>query len=424
MLNTRRRMQKWLGIPTALAIIFFMALSLYLPRNAEAIPAFARQTGMACSTCHYQTFPALNEFGRAFKAGGYTMIGGESLVEGDMLSFPSVFNVSLVTKIRYQKSNGTGQSGTTGQINQGQLQFPDEAALIVGGRAGDHVGFILDMSLKEGDSRFTSYKVPVVFDAKDTRETKLSVIPFTTDVSGASYGFELLNTGAYGRQRPVEHAKDFSAQQYIDADTKATGFTFAAANSQMFANYTMWAPVHGTNDAGPFLNYLRAAFTPRFGGFDLGAGAQYWSGTTKFGPPDNPTRQSGNAWALDAQAQGTVANYPLGVYASYASAKKSKADMSNIFNTSAYKDKSAFALSADLGVIPNRLSLLAAYRLGKTGDPAGTGYDTDNATTLGIAYNPMQNLQLQFNQSWYSGNGRAATGEGNQLTTLVLYAAF
>lgn len=40
--------------------------------SAEAIPAFARKTSMACSTCH-TAWPALNAFGRQYKEHGYRL---------------------------------------------------------------------------------------------------------------------------------------------------------------------------------------------------------------------------------------------------------------------------------------------------------------------------------------------------------------
>ncbi len=43
---------------------------------AEALPAFARQTGHVCADCH-TIFPELRPFGRRFKIGGYTMGGGD-----------------------------------------------------------------------------------------------------------------------------------------------------------------------------------------------------------------------------------------------------------------------------------------------------------------------------------------------------------
>ena len=38
------------------------------------VPSYSRQTGLACSACHYQ-FPQLTPFGRLFKLNGYTLTG-------------------------------------------------------------------------------------------------------------------------------------------------------------------------------------------------------------------------------------------------------------------------------------------------------------------------------------------------------------
>ncbi len=46
------------------------------PRDAQALPSFARQTGQPCGTCHTD-FPYLTPYGRAFKLGGYTAGGGQ-----------------------------------------------------------------------------------------------------------------------------------------------------------------------------------------------------------------------------------------------------------------------------------------------------------------------------------------------------------
>src|SRR3989337_742017 len=147
------------------ALLFFIiSVFVFSVPDAEAVPAFARQTGLSCSTCHFQHFTALNAFGRSFKSGGYTMVGGQSMVEGDMLSMPAVLNASLVTKIRYQKTNGDDDTEAT---NDGQIQFPDDAALLLGGRVGEHIGFLLEASLKDGDSNFASFKMPVTFNVME-----------------------------------------------------------------------------------------------------------------------------------------------------------------------------------------------------------------------------------------------------------------
>src|SRR5689334_8863038 len=40
--------------------------------TANAVPSFARQTGMACQSCH-TVFPELTPFGRSFKLNAYTI---------------------------------------------------------------------------------------------------------------------------------------------------------------------------------------------------------------------------------------------------------------------------------------------------------------------------------------------------------------
>ncbi len=215
---------------------------LLIPDSAEAVPSFARQTGMSCNSCHYQHFPALNQFGRAFKTGAYTMGGGQDMIEADMLNLPVTLNASLVTKIRYQKTNGDDSSSGT---NRGRLELPDEGVLFLGGRAGDNIGFLLELQFtKHDESAWASFKVPFihVLESGALGGATLGVTPFTTDGAGASYGHELLNTGALRTQRTFENRKDFSAQQYINTAMEATGLTFSITQPLYFANVTAWVP--------------------------------------------------------------------------------------------------------------------------------------------------------------------------------------
>ncbi|MBI5047420.1 MAG: hypothetical protein HZB54_00515 [Deltaproteobacteria bacterium] len=433
-------MKKTNMLVTFAAFLTFSAW-LWIAPEANAVPAFARQTGVACSTCHFQHYPALNAFGRAFKAGGYTQVGGQSLIEGDDLSIPATLNASLVTKVRYQMTNGKDDTSTptvneskVGK-NKGELQFPDEAALLIGGRAGEHVGFLLEAGLNvsadAAATMFTSYKMPIVFDIGGP---KLSIIPFTTDGLGASYGFELLNTGAVRHQRALEHRSETSAQQYIGTSGAAEGFAFVAYNETGFINLTLWGPAHGTVATGFDLSqYVRVAATPNVGGWDLGIGGQYWGGETKVGDTDNTPSAiyATQAWAVDAQAQGNV-GMPLGVYLSYGTAAASKdaknglADgttKTSLFNANK-NDKTAWSILAELGVLPGKATLAAGYRSGDNGAAAN---NKEDAITGGATYLLAQNVQLQLNYTSYSGSARdkaVNSDEDNTLTTLMLFAAF
>lgn len=438
------------------AVCFFLLAVFFAAsvENAYAVPAFARQTGMACNTCHFQHFPVLNEFGRSFKSGGYTTIGGQSLLEGDFLSLPSVLNASLVTKIMYQKTNG--DSKLVNENNGGELQFPNEGALLFGGRVGEHMGFLFETQLVEASEvGWASFKIPFVYEVK---ETKLSVIPFTTDAGGAAYGFDLLNTGAMRMQRPLEHRTETSAQQYISTDESnvATGFAFVASNPIGYINFTAWSPEHITTDAKPYLKYYRAVLTPKVGVWDLAIGGQIWDGETHYTEDaitgvctganitngdcttlgeefdittSARTKVRVDAWAIDAQAQGNVGGMPLGAYLTYAVAEKTGTGanaVTNLFNSRTTDDKKAWTALVELGVMPGRATVAAAYRRGENGAAAN---NVQTATTLGATYLLTQNVQFMINHTWYDGSyyDLAANNEdkaGDQRTTLMMFAAF
>ena len=411
-------------------------LGLGAATDSQAVPAFARQTGMACAACHFQTYPAINAFGRAFKSAGYTLIGAQEKIEGDDLSLPVTLNASLITKFRYQKTNGDNKTVAT---NTGELQFPDEAALLIGGRAGEHVGFVLELATfgeantgtgevvgttaDTGDGEFSlfgSFKMPITYKVGGA---DLSFIPFTTDAGGAGYGFELLNTGAQRFQRVGEDRNALMAQQYLGLGAgEAEGFAFVAANEMGFVNVSMWAPIHGSFAVEGLAPYVRAALTPSIGNWDSGFGVQYFSGNAK---EDDGSSVTGNVveyatkgWAIDGQIQGEVGKMPLGVYAAYG---ETPGDPDSIFNSSAY-DRSAWSIHGQLGVLPGKATLILGYRSADRGTPIG---DEDNALTLGGTYQLAQNVQVQLNHVEFSGS-RYDTPQaaGDRRTTLMLFSAF
>src|SRR6185503_14494820 len=165
-----------------------------------------------------QHFPGLTAYGRQFKASGYTMAGGQGLLEDKLLSLSSVLNAAVVTKIRYVKTNGATGTGT----DLGEFQFPDEASVWMGGRVNENVGFVLEAQLADANSpMFASFKMPIAFQ---TRLGRIAAIPFTTDGLGAPFGFELLNTGAVANTRMLEAGSALYASQYVvGGEGKAEG---------------------------------------------------------------------------------------------------------------------------------------------------------------------------------------------------------
>ena len=79
--------------PTWRALIIVGALGA--SPHAHAIPAFARQLDVACSTCH-SAFPRLNEAGRTFRSNGYRMLEEAKGLEAWQLdSLPLAFEAEM-----------------------------------------------------------------------------------------------------------------------------------------------------------------------------------------------------------------------------------------------------------------------------------------------------------------------------------------
>lgn len=406
-------------------------LGLMLPDKAHAVPAFARQTGMPCVACHFQNFPTLNSFGRSFRAGGYTLTGGQGLIEGDNVSLPLMLNASVIAKLRYNKTNGNTKTGT----DYGEIQWPDEAALLVGGKVGKDIGFLMELGQlgavevdpatgAGGNNTFLSTKVH--FNVAKLGSTQLSVIPYSTDGLGAAYGFELLNTGAQRSQRPIEDRRGFSVAQTLGLGSgEATGIALVASSHNYFINYSPWVPGwggtnHNVKPSG-LAHYFRAAYMPYIGSWDSAFGVQYWGGDAKVSDgAGGETLIPTDGWIVDAQFQGSVGSKPLGIYASYgectADPNHHLGDCTNL------EDAKAFGILGQLGIVPNKWNIYTAYR---TKD-VGTAVDEKfNSATIGTKYMASQNVQFELFYVKESGSGVAARANERDSSVMIqLFAGF
>jgi hypothetical protein len=393
-----------------IAGLFTLLLFLVLfVEQAEAVPAFARQTGMTCNTCHQGSYPALNSFGRNFRAGGYVMKGSQHNIEGNGLSLPATINASIITKIRYELPGDVDG-------NRGEIQWPDEAAILVGGRAAENVGFLMELGLAsqevDGDKTggaFLSTKFH--FNVAEN----IAIIPFSTDGLGVGYGFELLNTGAQRSQRPIENRKGMSAGQMLGtASGTATGIAFVYSTPDFFVNYSHWAPTWGNVNAnilGGLAHYIRAAYTPNLGGWDTGLGVAMMTGSVDVGANDPAETVNVDGWTIDAQAQGNFMDMPLGLYGSYGFVPKSTDDKANFYNGSTENDASGFGFLAKLDVLSNT-SAYVAYASKDAGDKVTN-------ITLGGQYMVAQNIKLELFHVMSDTDNK-----GDDYTMLMLFAGF
>ncbi|MDD5299167.1 MAG: hypothetical protein PHD65_01600 [Gallionella sp.] len=408
-----------------LSLAGVLAATAFAP-EASAIPSFARQTGMACNSCHFNSYPALTSFGRAFKSGGYTMMGAQAKVEGDHgLSIPATLNASVYTQMRYIKTNGSSfAAGSTKVANEGRFDVPDEMALFLGGRVSENIGAMVEVAIP-GTVTMANLKMPFVFDAGGA---KLGFIPFTTNGLGPAAAFDLFGTGSNAAGRVTENGIGYSAAEYLGTTNAkaATGVALVASSDQFHVAVT---PYSGTGAAVQTsklgATYLRAAWTPSYNNWDLGLGLQNFSGKPNRGLAATTLDQSEDrATIVDFQAQGEAGGMPLGIYGSYGTAPASTvgavaggAGFNNL-NISQTNRRTSFGLLGDLWVMPGTLGLQLGFMRAKTGlaNTNTTGQENDNSYTIGARYKMRQNVKLGLAYTKFSGSAYDIGGSGGANT--------
>jgi hypothetical protein len=385
-------------------------LLMFISTNANAIPAFARQMGVSCNTCHSQNaYPALNRFGRSFKASGFTMVGMQNTITDDskesFLSLTDTLNMAFVVKIRYIKSSAS----------KSVLEFPDETALLIGGRVANDVGVFAEIGYNSADNTFglANFKLPFIYNISDYT---VGIVPYRTDGFGPAAAFEVLNTGAVRGTRVLEERTVISAQQYIGTASEAEGLGVYVYSDLWNAVYSTWLPTNGSvHDATP-ANYLRIAITPQIGVWDIGFGAQYWWGTAKRANDTNTTlpdiEENTDAYSIDFQAMGTINMIPVSFFITYANAKY---NANSIYANSA-KDKSAATILTEVAVIPKVFMLSIGYRDADSGIATSS---SDNAAIVGAKYFYKENIEFQIDYTRNIDN----TADKNKLL-FMLYTAF
>ena len=138
----------------ALSLAFLTTLT---PRSIQAVPSYARQTGLPCSGCHY-TPPELNPAGRKFKLFGYVDkdkdkpgITDNSSKRHAGLDLLASLPVSVMFETSFTALK-TPQPGT----QNGSFEFPQDVSLFLAGAWTSHVGSFLQVTYDAQDDHFSS----------------------------------------------------------------------------------------------------------------------------------------------------------------------------------------------------------------------------------------------------------------------------
>jgi hypothetical protein len=122
-----------------------VALALLLPNKSAAVPSYSRQTGLACSSCHYAP-PELNAFGRKFKLEGYAFATKPEVSEdkkdhNSSLHLLEAFPLSVVFDTSFTSTKAPQPS-----TQNGNFEFPQAVSLFLAGAWGSHVGSFVQVT--------------------------------------------------------------------------------------------------------------------------------------------------------------------------------------------------------------------------------------------------------------------------------------
>jgi hypothetical protein len=136
-----------------IVLLFFSALN---PPSVSAVPSYARQTGLACSGCHYAP-PELNPAGRRFKLLGYVDRADETKVikaDGGKKRAALDLLASLPLSVMLETSFTSTKSPVPTTEN-GNFEFPQDISLFLAGAWTSNVGSFLQVTYDSQGDHFS-----------------------------------------------------------------------------------------------------------------------------------------------------------------------------------------------------------------------------------------------------------------------------
>ncbi len=393
-------MKKIILSAASLAVAAVASVSV-VPTTAEAVPAFARQTGAACLNCHFQVIPRLAAMGREFRANAF-VDASIDMIEDDHLSLPATFGASVLFKAR-MGSNDNNNNWDSGNSNA--FQYPDEAALLMGGRLGEHTG-----ALAEWAGGPLSYKVVQIFEAGDG---VVGAVLASTDALGAAYAFNDPSNALVRNIRGSQFRPGFLKNSSVQ--TGVSGYGAYYSTDMLHVGVAQFVRNYDANPSGPEGNaamqlgqgliYFSAAWKGDLAGFDTVASLYSVSGTQTHrldGDPANaPEDYSETTTGVALQMQGEIGDSLAGLYAVVQFAGEQKDNAGAVT-----ADLTGFNL---LGTYSLNPSSLVKVGYSNTTDGAGATDVSNNTVVVGFIYDLVQNFSLDFEYNSTSGDSPSNT---------------
>lgn len=438
---------------------FVFALPIVLALGARPVaaagysgtPAFARQTGLACSACHTH-YPELTATGRAFKLNGYVYRRGSDSLQGRASGGEQNLLLGLVAPLSWmlQTSFTATQKAQPGTQN-GTVFFPDQLSIFTGGEVTTHVGGFLQVTfdpqsgglgIDNADFRYASQTK--LFAKPATVGLSLNNNPTVQDLwnSTPAWGFPYGSSDAAPAPAAATMIDGTLGQQVagLSAYAMVNNHLYGEVGAYRSAPVGVTRPLDATatgviHGAAP---YWRVALPQSWGGTYLSLGTYgmsaqiYPTGVT--GPTNRFTDVAFDLAFMRSFGPNSFTTDATWIHESQKWSAGGAANLTNTLNTIRVAAmyhigfRYAFTLApfATTGTTDAGLYAPAPMTGSRTGSPNSSGLIAETDVQ------PWQNLRLQFQYVAYSkfngastdydGSGRAAK-DNNTLYVLawILY---
>ncbi len=442
-----------LAIAPVLVVVICAAMN---PQPTQAVPSYARQTGLPCSGCHY-TPPELNAAGRRFKLLGYvdkkdkgiTDDSGKHHTGLDLLS-------SLPLSVMFETSF-TNTNAPQPATQNGNFEFPQDFSLFLSGAWTTHIGSFLQVTYHTKDDHFTADNTDIRY--ANTRKVAGKELVYGVTLNNNPTVEDLWNdTPAWGFPWIVsDDAPLPTATPIINGplaqDVAGLG-AYAMWNSHLYGNVAIYRSEHvGGSQPNPgtgFPNNIRGVAPYwRLAWQQSTPTTQFEVGTYGIHVDSTPFAITGlqnqyTDWAVDSQwdrtlfrrdvlsLRGTFIGEHSSLNATASAVPPGALLVKHHLDTAMANAEYHFGnrFSGTVGFFDTwgtgdpLLYSQAPVSGSANGDPRSTGYITN------VSFWPMQNIQLAFQYTGYTrfnGAGTNYDGAGRNASdnnTVYLLARF
>ena len=428
-----------------------------LALNAVMVPGFSRQTGLACSACHFQ-FPQLTPFGRLFKLNGYTMTALTTIRAHaadttrretlGLLPIPPISAMAVASLTTTRTAIPGTQNSTA--------SFPQQASIFLAGAIAPHVGIFSQFTYAAADGSLGIDNVDIRYANHTTvgehdllYGVTLNNNPTVQDVWNTvpAWSFPFMSSGVAPSGNASTLIDGGFGQQVVGLGayglwnnllyTEVTAYRSAPQGAAGPLDSTAVNAVHGV------MPYWRVALQHQFdagylmvGTFGI-AGSLYPSGVTgltnrhtDLGFDAQFERPAGDGGAMILRSSFIRESRTLSALVAEEEAANVNNRLSTLRVNATYQPNTTYGFTAGLfgtgGTTDTLLYAPGAITGSALGSPSTRGYLAE------LAVNPWQNVRIagqyvgytRFNGTSqdYDGSGRHASGNGTfYLYTWIAY---